>query len=168
MADTKPTYATTTAIAITSADGNADGAFNSSGLVDNATNLYSDALIGGSIQVGTVTVDGFINIYAVGSWDGTDFTAGVDVGDSDITWGTSGKTHVNGPDDLILIASISVDSTDDDNDILFGPYSMLAAFDALTLPKEWAVVIENATGVALHGTGANNHLEYTGITPTTA
>jgi len=167
MAVTNDTNATVAAIAITSADGNTDGAFCSSALVDNQINLYLDALVGGSIQVGTVTADGVINVYVVGSWDGTDFTAGVDVGDSDITWGTSGKTHVNGQDDLKLLDSVSVDSTDDDNDILFGPYAIAQAFGG-EMPREWAIVIENATGAAFNATGTNNHLEYTGKTKTTA
>ena len=167
MATSKIAYGTTTAIAITSADGNGDGIWCSSALVDNSSNLNIDAIIGGSLQAGTVTADGTIDIYVAGSWDGVEFTAGVDAGDADITWGTTGNTHVNGEFDLPLLASISVASTDDDNDIVFGPFSVAQAFGGI-MPREFAIVIENNTGVALHATGTNNHLEYTGITYTSA
>jgi hypothetical protein len=151
-----------TSIAITSADGNGDGVWCSSALVDNQTNKYMDALFGGSLQVGTLTANGTINIYIAASWDGTEFTAGVDVGDSDITWGTTGNTHVGGENDLFPVAVISTDATDDDNDIVFGPFSVASICGGI-MPLEWCVVIENNTGAALHATGTNNHLEYTGI-----
>lgn len=168
MAETNITYGTTTAIAITSADGNGDGVWCSSAIVDNAVSeLNIDVLIGGSFQVGTVTADGTIDLYVAGSWDGVEFTAGCDMGDVDITWGTTGNSHVNGEFDLFHLGSISVDSTDDDNDIVFGPFSIAQAFGG-TMPREFAIIIENNTGVALHATGTNNHLEYTGITYTSA
>ena len=66
-----------TAIAITSADGNGDGVYSSSALVDNQTNLYMDALVGGSLQSGTVPAGGgTIDIWVSASWDGVDFTGG--------------------------------------------------------------------------------------------
>jgi hypothetical protein len=156
-----------TAIAITSADGNGDGVWCSSALVDNQTNKYVDALVGGSLQVGTVTADGTIDIYVAASWDGVEFTAGVDAGDADITWGTTGSTHVGGEKDLILLGVVNVDDTDDDNDVVFGPYSIAQACGGV-MPLEWCIVIENNTGAALHATGTNNHLEYTGIEYTSA
>ena len=107
MAETKSTYTGTgTAIAITSADGNGDGVWNGSALVNNAVNLFMDALVNGSLQVGTVTADGTIDVYVVGSADGVEFTAGCDGGDVDITWGTTGNTHVNGEFDRILLGSV--------------------------------------------------------------
>lgn len=167
MATTNIAYGTPTAVAITSADGNGDGVWCSSALVDNQTNLFVDALVGGSIQAGTVTAAGTIDFYIAASWDGTDFTAGVDAGDSDITWGTTGNTHVDGEFDLLFLGSVSVDATDDDNDIRFGPFSVAAACGG-TMPLEWCVVMENNTGAALNATGTNNHLEYTGIEYTSA
>jgi hypothetical protein len=69
---------------------------------------------------------------------------------------------VGGEKDLFFVASITVDATDDDKDIVFGPFSVAQACGG-TMPLEWCVVIENNTGAALHATGTNNHLEYTGI-----
>ena len=166
MATSKIAYGSATPIVITSADGNANGVWCSSALVDNATNLNIDCMVGGSLQVGTVPAGGgTIDIYAAGSWDGVEFTAGCDMGDSDITWGTTGSSHINGEFDLPLLGSISVNEGDDDKDIVFGPFSIAQAFGG-NMPKEFAIIIENNTGAALHGTGTNNHLEYTGITYT--
>lgn len=151
-----------TAIAITSADALGDGAWASSALVDNQTNLYLDVLWGGSLQVGAVTVVGSIDFYLVGSWDGVEFTAGAAGGDAAITWGTTSNTHVNGEFDLIHVSNISVAATDDNSDIKFGPFAVAPYFGGI-MPLEWAVVLENNTGLALHATGTNNHLEYTGI-----
>lgn len=151
-----------TAIAITSADGNGDGVWCSSALVDNQTNKYIEAFFGGSIQVGTLSAAGMLDFYLAASWDGVEFTAGVDVGDSDITWGTTGSTHVLGYESLIYVGSVATDATDDDTDIVFGPYPV-AEFFGGRMPLEWCVVMQNNTGAALHATGTNNHLEYTGI-----
>lgn len=163
MATSNISYQTiATAVAITSADGLGDGNWCSSALVDNQTNLYVDALVGGSLQVGTPTAAGTIDIYVAGSWDGVAFTAGVDAGDGTITWGTTGSTHVNGERDLPLLRAVSIAATDDNNDVFFGPFSIASAFGGI-MPLEWCIVVENNTGAALHATGTNNHLEYTGI-----
>lgn len=159
-----------TAIAVTSADSLGDGAWCSSALVDNQTNLYMDALIGGSLKTGTVPAGGgTIDIYIGASWDGVDFTGGVTAGDGVITWGTTGDTHVAGENDLFFVASISVDATDDDTDVHFGPFSVAQACGGV-MPLEWCVVIENNTGAAFNDDApeAVNHLEYTGIEFTSA
>lgn len=168
MATTNISYqAIATAIAVTSADGLANGGWCSSALVDNQTNKYVDVIFGGSLQSGTVPVGGGkIDIYLAASWDGTEFTAGADAGDATITWGTTGNTHVGGEKDLFLVKVINVDASDDDTDIVIGPFSVASYFGIM--PLEWCVVIENNTGAALHATGTNNHLEYTGIEYDTA
>ena len=151
-----------TSIAVTSADSLGDGSWCKSAAVDNQTNKYVDALFGGSLQVGTLAADGTIDLHIAASWDGTDFTAGITAGDEAITWGTTDNTHVAGEFDLLHVASIATDSTDDNNDVYFGPFSVAQVCGG-TMPLEWCVVIENNTGAALHATGTNNHLEYTGI-----
>jgi len=168
MAETKITYGTPTDLAITSADGNGDGVWCSSALFNNSVSLFMDVLVGGSLQVGTIAAGGgTIDIYVAGSWDGTEFTGGCDAGDADITWGTTGSTYVGGEFDLILLKSLTVDATDDDNDIVFGAFSIAQAFGGV-MPLEFAIIVENNTGAALHATGANNHIDTTGITYTTA
>ncbi len=156
-----------TDVLITSADGLGIAAWCSSALVDNQTNLYVDALVGGSLQVGNITADGQLEFYATGSWDGVEFTAGMAGGDVGITWGTTSNTGVDGYLDLPLLGVVAVDTTDDGDDRKFGPYSIASAFGGI-MPLEWAVIVKNNTDIALHATGTNNHLEYTGIYFTSA
>ena len=163
MATSKIAYGGAADLAITALDGNGVGVWASSAIFDNSAAQNIDVIVGGSIQVGAVTLAGTIDIYVAGSWDGTEFTAGVDMGDSDITWGTTGSTHVSGEFDLPLLASISIAATDDNNDIVFGGFSIAQAFGG-TMPKKFAIVIENNTDIALHATGTLNHLDTVGIT----
>jgi len=157
-----------TAIAITSADGNTAGTWNSSALVDNQTNLYMDAIFGGSLQTGTVAAGGgTIDIYIAASWDGVEFSGGVDAGDVDITWGTTGSTQIGSESNLFVAGSITVNEADDDKDMVFGPISVASVCGGV-MPLEWCVVIDNNSGGTLHATGTNNHLEYTGIEYTSA
>lgn len=140
-----------------------DGAWRQSAVVDNdVTNKFLDALVGGSIQVGAVTADGTIDVYAYGSYDDTNFSGGVGSTDQAITWGTTGSTSVEGFRQLMLLGQIVVDTTDDNNDILFGPFSVAEVFGGL-LPTKWGIVIENNTGVALNATGTNNEVQFTGL-----
>jgi len=163
MATSKIAYGGAADLAITTTIGNGVGIWSSSAIFDNSAAANIDVVVGGSIQVGAVTLDGTIDIYVAGSWDGTEFTSGVDMGDSDITWGTTGSTHINGEFNLALLASISVNSADDNKDIVFGGFSIAQAFGG-TMPKKFAIVIENNTDIALHATGTNNHLDTVGIT----
>jgi len=163
MATTNISYGTTTDIPVTALDGNGDNTFASSAIVDNQTNKFVDAMVGGTIQVGTVTADGTLDFYLDISWDGTEFAAGCDAGDTDITWGTTGSTTVNGQNNLIFLGSVDVDSTDDNSDFPFGGFSIAGATGGI-MPAKWTILVRNNTGVALHATGTNNHLEYRGIT----
>jgi hypothetical protein len=144
----------------------ADGGYRESAAIDNTSNLYMDAHVGGSIQVGAVTADGIIEVYAYGSWDGTDYSGGLAGTDETITWGTTpSSSSVEGFNQLKLIGILSVDTTDDNNDIEFGPFAVAPAFGG-HLPRKWGIVIKNSTGIALHATGTNNSLKYSGITYT--
>lgn len=153
-----------TAIAFTSLDGLADGGWASSALVDNQVNLYLEVFLGGTVQTGTQT-GGRVDFFVAASWDGVEFTSFVDGGDQAITWGFTGSTVVGGFNDLKPIGSIQVDGGEDNLDHAFGPFNVAAYFDGW-MPLEWCIVVQNNTGGALHATGTNNHLEYTGITAT--
>jgi hypothetical protein len=145
----------------------ADDGYRESAAVTNATNKYLSVLIGGSIQVGTVTADGSIKVYAYASADGgTTYSGGLVGTDETITWGTTPSTSsVNGFNNLFLLGIANVDDTDDDNDIEFGPFVLEAAFGGI-VPEDWGIVIKNETGVAFHATGTNNTLHYSGIKAT--
>lgn len=168
MATANVAYATSAGITCT-VTSLADGGYRESAAVDNGTNLYMDALVSGSIQVGAVAADGTISIFAYGSVDGgTVYSGGLAGTDETITWGTTPSTSsVEGFNNLKLLGVVSVDTTDDNNDIEFGPFSVAAAFGGV-LPKSWGIVVLNETGVALHATGTNNTFDYTGITYTSA
>jgi len=167
MSTTKPAYTVTgSLIGITLASLAAAGYRESAG-VSNAINLYMDALVGGSIQVGAVgaTVGQSINIYAYASSDGgTVYSGGLAGVDETIMWGTTpASSSVVGYLNLVRLGSAAVDPTNDaNNDIEFGPFSVADAFGGV-LPADWGIVIENNTDAALHATGTNNVLHFSGV-----
>lgn len=163
MADINIKYATADTITMTNTS-LADGGWRCSAEVDNATNLYVDAMVSGNIQLlGTGTPGGTIDIYAIGLLaDGTYFTAGIDASDKGITWGTTDRTSVDGEQDLKFLGFATTEDTDTSLDAHFGPFSVAQAFGGV-LPKKWAIVIENNTTEAFHATGTNNEISYFGI-----
>ena len=164
MAEAKPKYAASAAITCTLTS-LADGGYRESAGVNNTTNRYMDALVGGSIQVGAVTADGTISVFAYGSADaGGIYSGGLAGTDETITWGTTpASSSVEGFNQLKLLGVISVDTTDDNNDIEFAGFSVAAAFGGV-MPEKWGIVVLNETGVALNATGTNNEIHYQGIT----
>lgn len=140
----------------------ADAGFRESTAVDNSTNKYMDALVGGKIQIGAPSADGTIAIYAYGSYDGTEYTAGLTGSDGTVTWGTTGSTGLDGANNLPLLGVISVDATDDNDDARWGPFSVAQAFGGV-LPTKWGIVVKNSTGASLHATGTNNECQFMGI-----
>lgn len=132
-----------------------DGSWRQSLAVDNGTNLFVDAHLGGSIQTGTTpTANGTIDIYAYGTYDGTSFTGGAS--GSDAAYTADGEELL-----FPLLLSITVDATSD-TDYVFGPISVAQAFGGI-LPETWGIVIENNTGAALNATGTNNEIQFFGI-----
>lgn len=140
----------------------ADAGFRESTAVDNSSSKYMDALVGGKIQIGAPSADGTIAIYAYGSYDGTEYTAGLTGSDGTVTWGTTGSTGLDGANNLPLLGVISVDATDDNDDARWGPFSVAQAFGGV-LPTKWGIVIKNSTGASLHATGTNNECQFMGI-----
>lgn len=159
MATTKVNHASAGTITITNTS-LADGAYRQSTSVDNDTNGYLDAHVGGSIQTGTTpTADTNIEIYAYASYDGTNFTGGASGSDAAYT--------ADGEEGLFkLLEVITVDATSD-QDYVWGPVSVSQAFGGI-LPVKWGVVVLNNTGAALNATGTNNEVQFTGITLDTA
>jgi hypothetical protein len=162
MATTTINYASAATVTIT-VTSLADGGYRASAAVDNSSNKYVDALVGGKIQIGAPSADGTIAIYAYGSYDGTEYTAGLDGDDQTITWGSDpSTTGVDGYLNLPLLCVISVDATDDNDDARWGPCSVAQAFGGI-LPTKWGVVVKNSTGASLHATGTNNECQFMGI-----
>lgn len=136
----------------------ADDSWRQSASVDNGTNLYIDASVGGSIQTGTTpTADNTISIYAYGTYDGTNFTAGASGSDAAYT--------ADGEETLFkLLEVITVDATSN-QDYVWGPVSVAWAFGG-ALPETWGVVVHNDSGAALNATGTNNEVQFFGVTYT--
>jgi len=153
------TYGSPTAIAIT-VTSLADGSWRQSAAVDNSTNKHVDALVGGSIQVGTSPTAGDkINIYAYGAWDASNYTAGAS--GSDAAYTADGEEGL-----LKLLEVIEVDATSD-QDYSWGPVGVAQAFDGV-LPDSWGVIVNNESGATLNATGTNNQLDYVGVKYTNA
>jgi hypothetical protein len=159
MADRKLVYANSASITITLTSLGA-AAYRESTAVDNGTNLYLDAFVGGITQIGTLSADGQLEIYAYGSWNGTSYTGGVTGADAAITWGTTGG--VDSYNDLIALGVASCDTSDDNDDVEWGPFSIAAAFGG-RLPPKWGIVVKNSTNATLHATGTNNAVAYRGV-----
>ena len=164
MAERKIAYAANAAITITLTSLGA-AAYRECTAISNTTNLYLDAFVGGITQIVALTADGQLEIYAYASWDGTSYTAGVTGSDAAITWGTTGG--VDSYNDLVPLGVASCDTTDDNDDVEWGPFSIAAAFGG-KMPPNWGIVIKNGTNAALHATGTNNLVRYRGITETIA
>ena len=163
MAVTQITYASTINVATTSWSSLAAGAYAASALVVNTTNLYVDAIIGGSVLTGTGVAGDSVQIYAMGNYDiGTATRFGGAIG---IAFATGDSVQVVDTDfraeNLILLGSI--DTFDSTVTLHFGPYSLASAFGGL-MPQNWEIMIHN--NGATHGAGGD--LTYVGITYTTA
>lgn len=150
----------------------ADGGYQESTAVNNnSTTNYIDCLVGGLIRIGAVSADGTIQIYAYGSYDGTEYTAGMTGTDNTIAWGTDGRTGVDSYNNLPLLGVVVTDALDDVDSsseyIPFGPYSIAQCFGG-TVPTKWGIVVKNSTGAAFHATQTSSECQYIGVTYTTA
>lgn len=152
----KPSYAASSALTITLASlaSSASGvAGRSSAAISNATNLYSDALVGGKITVGTSPTSGTsILIYAWAPLDDTPtYPDTISGSDAAITLTTAGIRDAG----LVLAAAINVDSSTSNRAYPIAPFSVAALFGG-RLPKTWGIWVTQSTGVALNSTSGNH------------
>jgi hypothetical protein len=159
MATISMDYSAAQTVTITLGDdaaGLANGAYRQSSVVDNTTNKFIDALLGGFIRTGSVapTVNTLIEIWVYGTYDGTNYTAGCSASDSVYT--ADGEE-----DELRFLTSISVD-TSTDTPYVFGPVSVAQAFGGV-LPSKWGVVVRNGIGQALDITAADHEIKFIGV-----
>lgn len=154
MATTSLNYAAAATLTITLAS-LATATWRESTAVDNTTNKYTDALLGGKIMTGTTpTVNTTIEVYLYGTYDGTAYTAGAS--------GTDAAYTADGEELLFPVAQIiQVDATSDQQ-YVFGPISVAAAFGGV-LPSKWGVVVKNSSAVALNATGSNHEIKFIGV-----
>jgi len=164
MAETKITYAAAVNLTVTSwGTGLASGQIGSSLIVDNATNLYLDALVGGLLEIGATTpvAGDVMDVYAYGRYD--EATAAALTGGIDALFTGADEEEVDGTDLILahlpLIVSLEAESN---IGIHFGPRSIAAKFDG-RIPESWGEVLHNNGGATM---AAGSLSEYIGITNT--
>lgn len=111
-----------------------------------------DCLIGGTITVGTTpTANTYIEVWAYGSYDDTNFTASATGSDAGLT--PTAKTL------MALLAVIPNPAATSNVAYKWGPVSVARAFGGV-LPVQWGVFVTHNTGVNLNSTGGNHEIEY--------
>lgn len=121
--------------------------------IDNTSTLALDYLVAGKITTGTSpTASRQIEVWVVGSWDGTNWP--------DVFDGTASSETITSADIKAavcrLIAVMATDSTSN-RTYHFPPTSVAAAFGGVVPPKFVVFVVHN-TGVALNSTASNHQI----------
>jgi hypothetical protein len=121
--------------------------------LDNSSNLYLDYLVSGKITTGTSpTTARSIQVFAVGSWDGTTWPDVFDGTDS-----TETITSANHKNSICrFIAEMATDATSD-RVYHFGPVSLASAFGGVMPVKVVFFVVHN-TAVNLNSTSGNHQI----------
>lgn len=126
-----------------------------SAAVDNATTRYRDVLVSGKTKLvtGTPSGDKAIYVYAYGSELAGRF--------SDNATGVDAAIVLRSPTALRLVGVVPCPDAGGLT-YLLGPFSLSRLFGGV-LPRQWGLVVRNATGLALTGTASDHALSYTGI-----
>lgn len=156
MADMKLSYPAASDLTITLASLASDTSLltgRESATIDNSSNLYLDYLISGKITAGTSpTAARSIEVWAVGSWDGTNWP--------DVFDGTESAETITSADIKAsvcrFVAAMATANTSD-RTYHFGPVSLAAAFGG-TLPPKIVLFVTHSTGVALNATSGNHQI----------
>ena len=156
MADLKLSYPAASDLTITLASLGSDTNLltgRESATIDNSSNLYLDYLISGKITTGTSpTAARSIEVWAIGSWDGTNWP--------DVMDGTeSGETITSADIKASVCRFVAAMATANTSDRTyhFGPVSIAAAFGG-TLPPKFVLFVTHSTGVALNSTDGNHQI----------
>jgi hypothetical protein len=156
MADLKLSYPAASDLTITLASLGSDTNLltgRESATIDNSSNLYLDYLISGKITAGTSpTAARSIEVWAVGSWDGTNWP--------DVFDGTESAETITSADIKAsvcrFVAAMATANTSD-RTYHFGPVSIAAAFGG-TLPPKFVLFVTHSTGVNLNSTAGNHQI----------
>ena len=129
--------------------------------VDNTSTKYTDALVSGTVSVGTTpTANTAIAVYVWGA-DTSLGTTAIDVLDGTDSAETLTNTGILSA--LRLGASIAVPATTSDVQYIVLPFSVASLFGGV-MPKYWGLFVSHNTGVALRNNAVNtNSFEYVGI-----
>jgi hypothetical protein len=126
--------------------------------VDNTSNVFLDALVAGFVDLGTVSGNKQVLIFAYGTADGGTTYSGQN-GANAISGTDAGFTRLD-PTDLTLVRVLPCPTSS--IKMSFGPYSIAQAFGGV-LPDHWGIVIFNDTGAAFSATAGNNKAWYQGV-----
>jgi hypothetical protein len=119
-------------------------------IIDNSTDKSLDRLQQGYVTVGTTpTANTQINIWAVGSYDGTTWPDVIDGTPSAETWTSAGVRNSCAK----LAASLQVDATT--SNVAYPFFFSIASLFGGTVPKKVAVFLSHNTGVNLNSTAGN-------------
>jgi len=156
MADVKLAYPAASDLTITLASLASDTSLltgRESATIDNSSNLYLDYLVSGKVTTGTTpTASRAIEVWAVGSWDGTTWP--------DVFDGTESAETITSADIKAsvcrFVASMATSSTSNVT-YHFGPVSLAAAFGGV-LPPKVVLFVTHSTAVALNSTSGNHQV----------
>ena len=156
MADLKLSYPAASDLTITLASLASDTSLltgRESAVIDNSTNLYLDILVSGKITAGTSpTASRSIEVWAVGSWDGTNWP--------DVFDGTESAETITSADIKAsvcrFVAAMATANTSD-RTYHFGPVSLASAFGG-TLPPKVVLFVTHSTGQNLNSTAGNHQI----------
>lgn len=166
MADIKVAYGTASDATITLASLASDTnllAGRESAEIDNSSTLALDYLVSGKVTAGTSpTASRSIEVWAVGSWDGTTWPDVFDGTDSDETITSA---DIKASTCRLLAAMATANTTD--RTYHFGPVSVAAAFGGV-VPKKFVVFVVHNTGVALNATAGNHQIRLQPVYETVA
>ncbi|MBN2476906.1 MAG: hypothetical protein JXB62_20025 [Pirellulales bacterium] len=152
MADVQQKYGSSTTVTVTLA-GLADAAWRQAQAVDNGTDLFADALVGGKITTGAgAGAGGYVDVFAAASADGGT-TYGGDCSGSDAVY--AGES-----DNLVFLGRVATPAAE--TAFEFGPFGVAAAFGGV-LPRHWTLVFTNQSGAALDAAPAVHDVHYLGV-----
>ncbi len=167
MASIKIAYAASATITITLASIATSATFVAgaeSTIVDNTTSLYTDALVGGKVTVGTTpTINTQIQISVFTPIDSTPTYPDVMDGTDSVETLTSVGV---GQGFLKLAAVLNCDSTTSDRAYPFS-FSVAQLFGGV-MPSRWGLYVAHNTGVNLNATGGNHVIKFEGVNYTVA
>jgi hypothetical protein len=156
MADLKLSYGTASDLTITLASLATDANLltgRESATIDNTSALVLDYLVSGKITSGTSpTTAKSIEVWAVGSWDGTNWP--------DVFDGTESAETITSSDIKASVCRyIAAMATSATSNVAyhFGPVSLAAAFGGV-LPPKIVLFVTHSTAVNLNATAGNHQI----------
>lgn len=128
--------------------------------VDNSSNKYIDALVSGSVTVGTTpTINTVIGIWVYAQHDDTPTYQDVFDGTDSAETITSAGVR----DGVVrLLGTLNVDATTSSRVYYLAPTSVAQLFGGV-LPKRWGLFVAHNCSSALSASGNSSAFKYTGI-----